>query len=224
MLATNFDEFMIQFAICYILTWYIDSCGQSIMINPSQSYRWFFIHLFNNLIVIIFGFVDFIFCLNNPHSCFTSPWSSTMPFMICSASHIYHVIYFTNLKRDDYLHHILMGPIMGLLVIMFCSTSGSNMALLGFSGLPGGIDYLLLLLVNLRLIKKETEKLLNVYIHVWIRSPYIMFCMGIWYTNFVTEASSKLIGIGFMICYWNSQYFMHDTLSNYYTKLEGSNM
>jgi hypothetical protein len=122
---------------------------------------------------------------------------------------------FTNLKRDDYLHHILMGPVLGLMTLKYANVSGANMMLIGFSGIPGGIDYVLLVLVNLNIIKKETEKVINVYIHVWLRAPYIMFCIGVWYSNVMDE----LMFFGILICFWNAQYFMHQVVASYYTKI-----
>ena len=40
-----------------------------------------------------------------------------------------------------------------------------------FMGLPGGLDYLLLVLVKMKLIDAGTEKSLNQSLNVWIRSP-----------------------------------------------------
>jgi hypothetical protein len=134
------------------------------------------------------------------------------------ALHYYHIAaYWNKLRKDDWLHHILMIgialPVGGLL------HSGS---LLGHSlffttGLPGGIDYFLLFLTRNDIISRIVEKRVNSWLNVWIRSPgcvsnavlsIVYLCSQqpsiLWYFGLVTA----------ILNYWNGQYFMAQVLED----------
>ena len=130
------------------------------------------------------------------------------------ALHFYHILlYWRKFRFDDWLHHALMIgvalPLGGLL------PAGR---LLGYSlffttGLPGGLDYLLLFLVRNNVIGKEIEKWANGWLNVWVRSPGCASHAGLtvaflsmhpdqnslaWFGAFLTA----------LLNYWNGQYFM----------------
>ena len=48
------------------------------------------------------------------------------------------------------------------------------------NGLPGGIDYLLLILVKIGKIKSIEEKRINTYLNNYIRAPGILILIGFW--------------------------------------------
>lgn len=135
------------------------------------------------------------------------------------ALHIYHIAaYWRKFRTDDWLHHALMIgialPIGGL------ADSG---ALLGYSlffatGLPGGIDYALLFMNRNGWLKRETEKRVNTWLNVWIRSPGTISLAALtavrissavpytplWWSGIVTA----------LLNYWNGQYFMQQVVYN----------
>lgn len=88
------------------------------------------------------------------------------------ALHVYHaVMYFRKLRFDDWLHHALMIGVA--LPLGLCSPPG---ALMGYSlffttGLPGGLDYVMLTAVRNGWLDANVEKRINAGIQVWIRSP-----------------------------------------------------
>ena len=136
--------------------------------------------------------------------------------------HLYHIImYYNKFLFDDWLHHIVMifftlpmglyfncGPIMGH-------------SLFFLTGLPGGINYLLLFLQRNNLIEKKTQKYYNYQLNIWIRQPGCIATsiLALLYYNKYVNKNDYLslffvsyIGIS---QYWNGVYFMEQVVRNY---------
>jgi len=139
---------------------------------------------------------------------------------LCVALHVYHIImYFSKLRCDDWLHHGLM---IGVALPIGAMLNGGT--LLGYSlffttGLPGGIDYVLLFLTRNRCVSRRFEKRVNADINVWIRSPG---CVSLAAFVCVSNAyNPQLTTLGMMgalttavLNYWNGQYFMRQVVEN----------
>jgi hypothetical protein len=130
------------------------------------------------------------------------------------ALHFYHVLlYWRKFRFDDWLHHALMIgvalPLGGLL------PAGR---LLGYSlffttGLPGGIDYLLLFLNRNNIIGREIEKWANGWLNVWVRSPGCTSHAALTLAFLSTQTAPDLLFwfgafLTAALNYWNGQYFM----------------
>lgn len=130
------------------------------------------------------------------------------------ALHFYHILlYWRKFRFDDWLHHALMIgialPLGGLL------PAGR---LLGYSlffttGLPGGIDYLLLFLARNNLVGRHVEKWVNGWLNVWIRSPGCASHASLTVAFLSMNPSQDTIAwfgafLTAMLNYWNGQYFM----------------
>jgi hypothetical protein len=130
---------------------------------------------------------------------------------LCYALHIYHILaYFYKLRFDDWLHHILM---IGLALPI--GTIVESRTLVGFSlffttGLPGGIDYSCLFAVRNGWMKRETEKRINDFLNVWIRSPgcVAQACFTLAYICGLNEHVPVYVYLPAILNYWNGQYFM----------------
>ena len=214
--ANTSIEYTIQFILCFCFIGSIDKIINKTVLSLKA--RWFFLHIFVNLIVTIFSYNDTKYCLTDPINCFVRPWDSSLPFMIASVSHIYHIIAFSNLHFDDYLHHITMGPFAGGIAFLFLKVSGTNLALMGLTGIPGGLDYVMLTLVKTGFIDRLIEKKWNVVIQTWFRMPLLIFGASIFYVNYIVHQLSHWSILCGMLAYWNGIYYQHDTLSNYYSK------
>lgn len=93
------------------------------------------------------------------------------------------------------------------------------------NGLPGGIDYVLLVLVYYGIIEKNKEKEWNAYVNVWIRSPFIAIGTYIIFINYrlnfynPDDGVFNMMGFSFitemMALFWNGQYFMYRVVKNY---------
>ena len=142
--------------------------------------------------------------------------------IIIYSIHFYHILwYYNKLRYDDWLHHIVMVgitlPLTHLLV---------DVNLLGFgfffvTGLPGGVDYLLLALVRNNMIDRMIEKQINLYINMWIRCPGCIsnVTLGIveLIKNYDILVYSQIIVFSIMLfcTFWNGVYFMTNVVSNY---------
>jgi len=129
------------------------------------------------------------------------------------ALHIYHcVMYWRKLRRDDWLHHVLMIAVA--LPIGIYIPSGK---LLGFSlffttGLPGGIDYALLFLTRNGWLRQETEKRINTFLATWVRAPgcvaqAALTCAFIGTHHEENRFGSILAYLTAILNYWNGMYF-----------------
>jgi hypothetical protein len=135
--------------------------------------------------------------------------------------HLYHILwYYNKLRKDDWLHHILMVGI----ALPLSNMVNKNFNIIGHTlffttGLPGGIDYILLFLVRNNIIDKMIEKNINRYINVWLRCPgciaaaTLILVESNKYSLPISEQISCYIVIGSI--YWNGIYFMNQVVSNY---------
>lgn len=181
--------------------------------------RWFYLHIWINAGCLISGYNDIYDTIADPINNYASNWTTSTPYAIIAAGHLYHMIMFHNLKYMDWLHHITMVVITLPWTIYMMPVKGAIFALSGLSGLPGGIDYVLLTLAKLGKIDWNTEKKYNNYIQVWLRTPWLLFsCAWGWmFAMNQTLHYGTLISFGFV--FWNACFFMQDTLKANYVKL-----
>jgi hypothetical protein len=211
---STIEEYVIQFSIGFLFLILVDKT-----ITPTKA-RWFCLHVFINAVVCYFAWPDTKLCLTDPKKCFRhdEKISNNIPWMIATVGHMYHMIAFGKLRSADYFHHIIMVPVGSLVGLYFSKNPGFNFAIFGLTGLPGGLDYMLLTLVKLDYIDWLVEKKLNVIIQKWFRMPIILLGTGIFYTEFLDGHLPYGSLIGVSLTAWNAIYYMDDTLYNYYTK------
>jgi hypothetical protein len=136
------------------------------------------------------------------------------------ALHLYHLaIYWRKFRFDDWLHHILMIGIA--LPIGWIADSSS---LLGYSlffttGLPGGIDYVLLFLSRNNWLNRNTEKTVNAWLNTWIRSPGCIShaTLTLMLISIKSYVFSQMWWYGIIaasLTFWNGQYFMRQVIEN----------
>ena len=180
--------------------------------------RYYGVHALHNTLITASTASEVITTLTNFSSIHTHPTNYTA-LELCTALHLYHILYyFQKLRLDDWLHHILMIgialPIGGIL------PAGT---LLGYSlffttGLPGGIDYILLFLVRNNWLHRDTEKKANHALNVWIRSPGCASHAALVCAYVSTHQVSILYMLGALttaiLNYWNGQYFMQQVVYN----------
>ena len=193
-------------------------------LNHSNSSKWFYVHSLTNAIISYYSLYDIKQCISDISRCYFIEWNnySYTVYKLSQLIHIYHSIFY-KLKRNDYIHHILMCGIAGPL-LYYQQSILSSLALFFLTGLPGMIDYFLLFMVKNKIIDSYTEKIIYIYISTWLRSPgcilTVALCIpGIKY-NYYNDYL-KLIGLIIMssLVFWNGQYYLYCTYSDYYKKL-----
>ena len=211
-------------AIAYIIMfiaifWIVDNL---IVKRFLKKARWYSLHLLGNSLVVYYVAGDFYHLLINPIKAFSrKPIYDGLNITV--ALHFYHVIFFSNLTFIDWLHHVLMITIA--IISYFCPPSvtvATNGLLFFLNGFPGGVDYLMLILVKYKIIRPIREKELNSYLNIWIRSPGILIgthnlYLTTIYSNYKPNITTQLLSI--IILVWNAQYFTYRVIGNYFTKL-----
>ena len=143
--------------------------------------------------------------------------TNMLALQLCFALHFYHIaFYWRKFRQNDWLHHVLM---IGVALPIGGYINGGP--LLGYSlffttGLPGGIDYCMLCLVRNGVFLKETEKRINTFLQVWIRSPGCVSHAALTVAYLYTLPYDVYLYYGVFITaflnYWNGQYFMQQVV------------
>lgn len=191
------------------------ACLDTLLTRCGLEGVYYAVHAIHNACIVYFAKSDVWNTITNFSAIDTKPNYITLE--LCFALHFYHIAYYwRKFRMDDWLHHILMIGIA--LPIGGCVPSGT---LLGYSlffttGLPGGIDYTLLFLTRNNWLNKDTEKKINTYLHVWIRSPgcvslatYTLAHASINHYSNMTQFGIYVVAL---LNYWNGQYFMEQVV------------
>ena len=136
--------------------------------------QYFACHVFANAIIVYLVLQDSVHALLHPQTS-TVPLigaestTSQMFMCWCLAIHVYHPIFFRT-GAMDWIHHV---PVYILNTLMMGCLSGEVFCFQAciMTGIPGGIDYLLLVMEGEKLISRATYKSLSAYINNWFRAP-----------------------------------------------------
>jgi hypothetical protein len=134
--------------------------------------RYFALHAFINAIVVVAAFPDAAKVFMTGHEAMVGPSYTMVANSAIAAIHIYHCVAF-QLSFADIMHHAVFVTVLCGLAVPFKHVGGAlnNFGCFFLSGLPGGIDYVLLVLVKQGKIDKLTEKRWNARIQSWLRAP-----------------------------------------------------
>ena len=144
-----------------------------------------------------------------------------VPSIITFSLHSYHIInYFNKLMFDDWLHHILMCGVALPIGLSMNSGFLLNHSLFFLTGLPGGINYILIFLTRNKYMERLTQKRINKSLNLWIRAPGCISHSAlslVVYNNHneLIEYEKYLILFAIFLTFWNGIYFMEQVVSNY---------
>ncbi len=180
---------------------------------------YYIVHSIHNACIIALTFPEVITSLTAYST--IANYSTNMPAVdICIALHLYHIAkYWRKFRFDDWLHHILMVGVAIPIGVIYNSHTLMGFSFFFTTGLPGFIDYTALALVRNGRLARTTEKAINNYINIWIRSPGCV-TLAVLMTTFIFETNwtgwQKAIGlIPAVLTYWNGQYFMQQVVRDY---------
>ena len=172
--------------------------------------RWFFIHAFTNTMISLVSTQDLVYCIRNISTWLVENHGVYLLLLhsgFATVSHLYHIaIFHTLLTTEEWLHHGVMLGIAAPLCL-YCPTRASTVALGFLSGYPGMIDYSLLWCVKMGWLSRRTEKLYNVWINAWLRSPGCIFA-AILTLPLIREELSICPLLMALLTLWNGQYYM----------------
>jgi hypothetical protein len=142
---------------------------------------WFALHCAMNAIVVLFGLRDVYFVLATPACAMVGEVQSWVPTHVALMVHVYHCVAYTDLRFDDILHHVAFVLPMGIMQLSMMWGPICNFQMFFITGLPGGLDYALLVLVKQGRLGKLDEKKHNSRIMVWLRMPGLLIMSSIQY-------------------------------------------
>lgn len=135
-----------------------------------------------------------------------------------AALHVYHILmYMDKLRLDDWLHHVLMIFVALPIGVLYPSSTLLGFSLFFSTGLPGGIDYLLLFGVRNGWLNRGTEKRVNRWLNVWIRAPGCCAHAALTVAYILGFAEYEISPFQFvppLLMYWNGQYFMQQVVAD----------
>lgn len=219
MLGGHLLEIGAGFIFLFLVDWVLKRFRIRNTTHDSESLRWFILHVISNTIVVLVALPDVLSLLRYPLH--LSAHVSTIPKNMTFALHLYHCLMFRNLQLIDWIHHIVMC----LLIILIRDNSGAelvNFLLFFLSGFPGGVDYVMLILVKLNWMDSIKEKQINAQINTWIRGPGILIGAVLIYIHYhlgTIEADPTHLTYCLLTLYWNAQYFSNRVITNYGMKL-----
>lgn len=211
---------------------------------------WFEAHAVANAITVIFCLPSMLLWLQDPIAIvleneYAPPpvlgtnWTSIgtlfhpnnqWAILTIDAIHTYHCLAF-DLSGQDIFHHFLFVPIIGIFGAFYIGLGPiRNVVCFFISGLPGGIDYVCLVLVKRGKLSKFFQKRLSSKINLLIRGPGIGVLLpatcylGILYSKDVTWGFIAKTGFVAAFCAYNGLYYMEMAIKNYQMHLTKGSM
>ena len=193
---------------------------------PAEA-RWFSIHAFANAFVVLTSITSVLTVITDPvhamdsrvyndRSMFgnASPW----PILVVNAVHVYHMLAFDNLTSSDYFHHLMFIPTVGFFGQYYQWGAIRNFLCLFISGLPGGVDYFMLVLVKMGKVDVMIQKRVCADLNTWLRGPGITYEVGLMYIAFMTGNTTVPWPVVLMIAtlsWFNAQYYCKQSVANF---------
>jgi len=132
---------------------------------------------------------------------------------------------YQDLTFEDWMHHIISSIFVAGLGIYMPLGKLPSLANLVMCGIPGAIDYFLLVLVKLKKISSINEKYVNRYLNLILRWPIMFLTSYI----FILNIYRNTIYISYFNLFWslialilhslNAIYYCDKVIGNYYLKL-----
>lgn len=194
-----------------ILFWY--TLGNFIR----QDLRWYTLHSIANIIIIILTYKDLYHTLTQKDKLnYKSEYENEVDILnlVITSLHLYHIT--QTQKLEDLIHHITAILLFNLSII-YIQGSYCGSILFFMNGLPGLLDYILLIMTKLNYINKLLEKKYNTYLNIYIRSLGTIFILGMIYNDYKNSEFTIYICLGGII--FNVQYYTREVCINYGKKI-----
>ena len=131
--------------------------------------------------------------------------------------HTFHLIHHLNkINYDELIHHTLTHIFW--YIIYLANNPLYIIPMIGMSGIPGGITYLLLFLNKFNYVSLICEKKISMYLNIWLRAPLCIIFTPLLYIQ--SLKNNLYYETLFMIAFTmiNGIHFMHNIIDSYYNK------
>lgn len=213
--STIFIEMVVDYGFIYR---YFKNCNSS---------RYFALHTIFNAWVVSQVAKDAWYLLINPMEGLELAYSEAgiLTTAAISGFHVYHLIFFSNLSWEDWMHHTISSLFVPVIGMTFPFGRLACLCNFGMCGFPGGIDYFLLLLVKQKKIPSLVEKRINRYLNLVIRWPTQMLVTYIglrawWLGHFSFQSGlvNILMFFGCVLHCLNAIYYADKVIGNYHVR------
>jgi hypothetical protein len=201
--------------------------GRKVSGKDMSTTRWFFLHSFANAGVCATALTSIKAVLSDPlhaldgrvyidASAFGA--ASVWPLTIINSVHVYHMIGGFRLSGADYFHHLVFIPTIAFPGQVFRWGPLANWQAFFISGLPGGIDYLLLGLSKLGAVDHMLEKRVNANLNTWLRAPGILVATVLLYQALLLDMHVVPLWAAYLqlvLPAYNALYFNKQAVANY---------
>lgn len=196
----------------------------------SNKARWFQLHASINLIITVIIFQDVEKYFTRMFGGILEKTSNIDNYFILIL-HLYHCLFFKNLSKLDYFHHLLF-VITGVIPCTFLFKSNiSRLITFTGCGLPGIIEYGSLVLMKHDIISQLMQKKINSYMYAYLRCPLSIFNVSFIYIGYKEgyfyEENRNLLFYILFLTYFNGTFYNKLTIENYrnsyYKKLMDKN-
>jgi hypothetical protein len=216
------EDFVFTVAMLIVLG-IIDLCICRPLLAPKS--RYFALHATANAVSAVAAFPDLWRVLVDPLDAFHGPTTTMLANSAVLSIHLYHCLFF-NLRADEIFHHALFVTILCGLAIPFKHVGGAsnNMGCFFLSGLPGGLNYVLLVLVKQGRMAPLTQKAWDAWINTWIRGPPMSVYAFLQYQSWLygrsidvgsTVAQVVIISVIGGLHFFNGQYYAAMAVANH---------
>ena len=149
------------------------------ILNIKEKAKYFFMHSVLNTYIVVTTAEETLLYLTSPDIDIRSyNETSIVSASVCIGFHLYH--YLTSiLDFETKIHHLLTVFLTGSCSILIQNGPTTSAINFFMCGLPGGIDYILLVLLQYKKIDKITEKWMNRWLNLLIRMPgmFLVTCV-----------------------------------------------
>ena len=192
-----------------------------------QNCRYFAIHVIFNLWITYLTYNDVKYTLLYPETALDESYSSSgiITTSAISSFHTYHLIFFKNINTEELIHHIVscfIVPFIGIILPLGNTIPICNIAM---CGIPGAIDYFMLILVKYKIIHKITEKSINRWLNLLIRWPIFLLSVYILLFNLIRKnleygiITKLLLLLCVFLHSFNAVYYCEKVIGNYHVTL-----
>ena len=185
----------------------------------------FAVHTIVNAIIAIWSASDafYLFSMPNPYVSTTCvaegvPCAWHAPLCLSLGLHVWHGLAYP-LKPIDLIHHVPNWTLTSMCIYYQWGPMQGFSLFWALMGIPGMIDYGLLVAVKQGWLGAGVEKRWNEGLNVWMRSPFCAICAFVLITSifnhpeiFVSNTQKFVQLINGVHCGWNGQFFMSRTV------------
>lgn len=182
--------------------------------------RYFALHALGNAVCVAAAAPDMYRGFSgDPRRTFSGPSHTMVANSVVAAIHLYHCVAFP-LRSEDIFHHVTFVSILCGMAIPFKHFGGiaNNFGCFFLSGLPGGIDYAMLVAVAQGWMDKMTEKKYCAALNVWMRGPSMAiysFLGWMTYVHYPELTHPVTLTLTILLHYYNGQYYNQQAVESY---------